>query len=52
MEIPLFLGGEYDVANMALSDGEVDWHITAQLLCQTRELEPGAVIGRVSLATD
>lgn len=51
MGIPLFLGGEYDVANMELADIDVDWHVTAQLLRQTRELEPGAAIGAVSFET-
>lgn len=51
MGVPLFLGGEYGVDNMQLTDVEVDWHITTQLLCQTRELEPGAVVSRVSVAT-
>jgi len=51
MEIPLFLGGGYEVDNMVLIDGEVDWHITARMLCQTRTLEPGTVIGEVSVAT-
>lgn len=51
MALPLFMGGEYEVDNMKPTDVEVDWHVTAQLLCQARALQPGAVIGRVSVAT-
>ena len=37
-EIPLFLGGSDTVENLTLSDWEVYWHLTGQLLAQTRGL--------------
>lgn len=44
---PLFLGGSNDVGNLELSDTEVYWDITAQLLKQARALPPGTKIARV-----
>lgn len=46
---PLYLGGEDDVPNLELSDFEVYWHISAQLLDQVRGLPPGSKIGNVTV---
>lgn len=47
LSIPLFLGGQYAVENMEVTDIDVDWSITAKLLQQIRPLEEGAVINSV-----
>jgi hypothetical protein len=45
---PLFLGGSDDVGNLEISDIDVYWHITGQLIRKTKGLPPGTKI-RVSL---
>lgn len=41
---PLFLGGEDSIRNLELTDLEVYWHLSAQLIDQVRGLRPGANI--------
>lgn len=50
-EVPYYLGGSEDLDNLVLTDMEVSWTIGAQLLSQTRGLEPGTEIRNVR-ATD
>lgn len=42
--VPLFLGGKDDSENLELTDLEVYWHITAQLIAKARGLPPGTRI--------
>lgn len=46
--VPLFLGGNDDVTNIEVTDLDVYWALTAQLVAQTRGLPPGAAIGEVT----
>jgi len=46
---PLYLGGVDDVENLELSDLDVYWTISAQILAKTRGVSPGTRIGRVSI---
>jgi hypothetical protein len=48
-EIPPFLGGGTGLAEMTLSDMEVAWHLTGQLLVQARRLPPGTEIGEIDI---
>jgi hypothetical protein len=41
---PLFLGGQDDAANLEVSDIDVYWHITGQLIERTRGLPPGSPV--------
>lgn len=45
---PLFLGGVDEIENLEISDLDVYWHITGQLIQQTRGLPPGTRV-RVKL---
>ena len=45
---PLYLGGSDDVSNFELSDFEVYWSISAQLLAKCRSLPIATTIGNVS----
>jgi hypothetical protein len=42
--VPLYLGGAHDLANMAITDMEVAWDISGQLLRQVRGLPEGTPI--------
>lgn len=46
---PLYLGGEDEVTNLAVSDFDVYWTIAAQLLTKVRGLPIGTPIGRVTI---
>lgn len=46
---PLYLGGEDDITNVEITDFEVYWCLSAQLLKQIRGLPEGAVIDSVSI---
>jgi len=46
---PLYLGGADEVENLEVSDFDVYWTISAQLLARTRGLAPGTKIGNVSI---
>lgn len=48
-KVPLFLGGSDDVANLQLTDLEVYWSISAQLLAKARSLPAGTRIAGVSI---
>ncbi|MDI6026608.1 DUF1851 domain-containing protein [Corticibacterium sp. UT-5YL-CI-8] len=48
-KLPLFLGGRDDVSNLAISDLEIYWDISAQLLDKARRLPFGTQIGRTTL---
>ena len=48
-KVPLFLNGSPDLQNMAITDLEVYWHLTAQLINQARALNPGTRIGSVTM---
>jgi len=39
-KVPMFLGGSDDLGNLELSDIEVYWHLTGQLIVKTRDLPP------------
>mgnify|MGYP001268698153 CR=1 FL=1 len=41
---PLFLGGQDDVFNLELVNLDVYWHLTGQLVLQTRGLPPGTAV--------
>ena len=41
---PLFLGGEDGIDNMEVSDLDVYWHITGQLIQKTRGLPQGTPV--------
>lgn len=47
--VPPFLGGEQTPANMGLTDMEVYWDLTGQLLRQVRDLPPDTPVGRVHI---
>jgi hypothetical protein len=47
-KVPLFLGGKDEVSNLARTDAEVYWHLTAQALVHARSLSPGSEISSVS----
>ena len=47
---PLFLGGADTVPNLELTDLNVYWELTAQLLLKTQGLPVGAVIGAVQIS--
>jgi hypothetical protein len=47
---PLFLGGKDEVENLELSDLDVYWTISAQLIRKVRELPVGAKIDRVTIS--
>jgi hypothetical protein len=49
-KVPLFLGGADGVANLEVSDFDVYWTMSAQLLAQVRGIPDGAVINRVSIS--
>lgn len=49
-KVPLFLGGADAVANLTVSDFDVYWTISAQLLAKVRSLPEGTVINRVSIS--
>ena len=49
LKTPLFLGGIDDVENLEITDLEVYWGISSQLLEQTRGLPPGTQIGQVTI---
>jgi Domain of unknown function (DUF1851) len=44
LAVPLFLGGDQDLSNLALTDMAVHWAVTAQLLDQARRRSPGTQI--------
>lgn len=46
---PLFLGGVDDLENLELTDMEVYWSISGQLLAKTRDLPPGTKIGGIDI---
>ncbi|MCK7612651.1 T6SS immunity protein Tdi1 domain-containing protein [Roseibium sediminicola] len=46
---PLFLGGTDDQTNLEVTDLEVYWEISAQLLRRLRGLPPGTPIGNVTI---
>jgi len=48
--VPLFLGGVDDIDNLSLTEIEVYWHVSAQLIQQTRGLPPGTRIGKVTIS--
>jgi hypothetical protein len=43
-KVPLFLGGEDNPGNQEVTDLDVYWTLTGQLLANTRHLQPGAAI--------
>ena len=47
--VPLFLGGRDDVTNLELTDAEVYWSVTGQLVRQVQNLPPGTPIGSVTM---
>ena len=47
-KVPLFLGGQDNVDNLELSNLDVYWSLSAQLISATRSLAPGAVIGGIA----
>lgn len=48
--LPLFLRGVDDIDNLWLTEIEVYWHLSAQLIQQTRGLPPGTPIGNVTIS--
>jgi hypothetical protein len=46
---PLFLGGADDLGNLELSNLDVYWSVSSQLIRQVRGLPPGTRIGSVRL---
>ncbi len=48
-KVPLFLGGQDSFDNLEVSDLEVYWSISGQLLSQIRDLPNGTQVGRVSV---
>lgn len=48
-KVPLYLGGADDLSNIAMTDFEVYWGLSAQLLQKVRSLPPGAKIGNVTM---
>jgi len=49
-KLPLYLGGADDCSNLEISDFDVYWSISAQLLAKVRGLPPGARIGSVTIS--
>jgi hypothetical protein len=49
-KVPLYLGGAEDTSNLELSDFEVYWSISGQLLAQVRGLPPGTKIHNISIS--
>jgi hypothetical protein len=47
---PLFLGGEHEIANLAIGDLDVYWTICGQMLAQVRNLPSGTKIGSVKIS--
>jgi hypothetical protein len=47
--VPLFLGGKDEMDNLEITDMEVYWSITGQLLAKTRQLPDGAKIGQIRI---
>lgn len=47
--IPLYLGGTYSIENLRIADVTTNWDIAAQLLVQSRAVDDGARIEKVSL---
>ena len=47
---PLYLGGADDVTNLELSDFDVYWSLSAQLLARVRRLPTGTRLGNVSIS--
>jgi hypothetical protein len=46
---PLYLNGEDEVTNLEMSDFELYWGISAQLLQKVRRLPVGARINKISI---
>ena len=46
---PLFLGGEDETTNLELTDFEVYWHLSAQILEKVRGLPVGTRINKISI---
>lgn len=46
---PLFLGGRDSVDNLEVSDLDVYWNISAQLIRRIQGMPPGAVINKFSI---
>lgn len=46
---PLFLGGKDELANLEISDLEVYWSISAQILIQIRDLPEGTPINKIDI---
>lgn len=49
-KVPLYLGGKDEVKNLQLTDMQVYWEISAQLINKTRDLPVGTKIDRVSIS--
>jgi hypothetical protein len=49
-QTPLFLGGTDDLENLEVTDIEVYWHLTAQLVLKTRNLPVGTPVGKITLS--
>jgi len=49
-KVPLFLGGKDTLKNYEVTDLEVYWELSAQLLAQARDLEEGTSIGGLSIS--
>jgi hypothetical protein len=49
---PLYLGGTDDITNLELSDFDVYWTISAQLLAKARGLPVGTRINSVSIGDE
>jgi len=48
-KVPLYLGGADNVSNLEVSDFEVYWGLSAQLLAKARALPKGTAIGNVTI---
>ena len=48
-KVPLYLGGEDELSNLELSDFEVYWGLSAQLLAKARELPVGTPIRSIGI---
>lgn len=49
-KIPLYLGGNDEVTNLEISDFDVYWTLSAQLLTNARDLPAGTKVGRISIS--
>jgi hypothetical protein len=49
-KVPLYLGGAENTSNLEISDFDVYWSISAQLLAKVRALPPGTKINRVGIS--